>query len=472
MPESPNFVLILADQWRGDCLSHTGHPVVETPFLDETAKHGTTFTAAYSQAPTCIPARACLATGQTPCTCGRLGYQDGVPWRYEQTMMRLLRDGGYQTLCAGKTHFYPKRAALGFEEMRRYEVNKHDPTFDSDYHRWLQAYNGGCFQDVPSTIEPNAYVVRPWAYPEYTHPNCWTARMAIELLERRDPTRPFFIQVGFQRPHAPMDPPAEYLDIYRGRELPAVPIGDWAHGFSEPVTSAGIRSGRLPSERLDRVRRAYYAQITHLDTQIEAIRYWLSGHGYLENTFIIFTSDHGDMLGDHNMFRKSCFFEGSAHIPLMIVPPERMDAPRGQSCDMPVGLMDVMPTLLDAAALSPADGVQGKSLLPHVRDGSAEWAREFIHGEHVGADGWQMLTDGREKFIWETVSGDEFFFDLTQDSCELHNLAGVEQHAQTVALWRQRLIELLATRPQDELSDGQCLLPGRKLRRTRPALLE
>jgi len=462
MKNKPNFVLIFPDQWRGDCLSYLDHYAVHTPFIDKIAENGVIFSAAYSEAPTCIPARACLATGQTPSTCGRLGFKNGVPWKYETTFMKCLRDSGYQTLCSGKTHFYPERVALGFEEMRRYDVSNVSGDFESDYHAWLDRETKGMVRDTAKDIDPNGFVTKPWLYPEYLHPNTWTVDSAIELLSRRDPTRPFFIQVGFQRPHLPNDPPVEYYNMYKDRELPPPPIGDW-------VDKKNIK---YSPEAVDRVRRGYFAQIEHIDMQIGRLLNWVDFSKEAEDTFVIFISDHGEMLGDHGMDHKRKPFEGSAKIPYIIMPPKNLDCKKGVTSKEPVVLMDIMPTLLEFVGINIPDSVEGLSLKDLITGSDNKLKREFIHGEHADInDGWQFVTDGKEKFIWESKSGREWFFDLVKDPREEKDLSTEEKYAERINLWRNRLIGILSKRPQDGLSDGSRLIPGKVLPEVRPELL-
>jgi len=168
--DRPNILFIYPDQWRFDCLSVLGHPAVETPFLDQLANQGTIFTSAYTPAPSCIPARACLATGMGPSSCGRLGYRDGVPWPYD-TFMTRLRDSGYHTMCAGKTHFWPARARLGFEELQLYEMIYQDMEHPSDYHIWLRKQTGELIRDGGEEHDSNSCLAAPWLHDEALHPN-------------------------------------------------------------------------------------------------------------------------------------------------------------------------------------------------------------------------------------------------------------------------------------------------------------
>lgn len=471
MTQRPNFLFIFPDQWRGDCLSILGHPVVETPFLDNVAAEGTLFTSGYTPSPSCIPARVCLATGMNPSSTGRLGYKDRVPWEFKNTLMRVLRDNDYQTLMVGKTHFFPQRLALGFEEMRLCEVRTVEEGFKSDYHAWLEKETSGKIQDTSEIIGPNSWIPHPWTYPEYYHPTNWTTDNSIELLSRRDPTRPFFLQVNYHRPHPPIDPPQHYYERFLNKPLPPVPIGDWADEFDVQSYDVNLFFGHLPDHALDRSRRAYYAQLAHLDVQIGRLLLYMRKHGLLDNTYVIFSSDHGELLGDHHLFRKFNAFEGSAKIPFFIKPPEnRGEFKRGVVNDTAVSLVDVMPTLLEEAGIPIPPSVDGISLSPILR--GAPIQRKFIHGEHIDHQpqlgAWQYLTDGHVKYIWETKSGKEYCFDLDADPQELVNLAARPEHADLVTHWRQRLIEILAQRPQDGLSDGKRLIPGKALPAIRP----
>ena len=465
MDDSPNIILIFPDQWRGDCLGSLGHPALETPWLDGLSLDGITFTRAYSPAPSCVPARACLITGQTPSTTGRPGMEEGVPWRYPTTLMTCLRDGGYQTMLAGKTHFYPQMTTCGFEKMSQYEAKVLGDAPECDYHTWLDRETAGRVTDTSSTINRNSWLVHPWMADERLHPNTWTMDAALDLIERRDPLRPYFLQIGFNRPHPPIDPPWHTLHAYQNRPVPEPAIGAWSEMWSQQRL-AGLP---IPSpDQLANTRRAYYAQLNHIDQQIGRLIHHLKQSGQFQNTWLVFCSDHGEMLGDHHRFGKQVPLEGSSRVPLILQPPPGVDVNRGSQTDVPCTLSDLMPTLLDIAHVPVPDSVEGRSLVP-VDEGAAQVAdRSFIHGEHAGAEGWQFVTDGKEKYFWESMSGREWFFDLDQDPQELNDLSVEAGNTDRISLWRNRLIEILAARPEDGLSDGRSLLPGRIIPRTRP----
>ena len=471
MGERPNILFILTDQMRGDCLSITGHPVVQTPHLDQLGRTGTVFTRAYSTCPSCIATRASIMTGLTPSSHGRLGYRDQVPWRYDDMLPDLLGRAGYQTHCVGKTHFYPQRAHLGFQSLDSYEAEQNfDGTYVNDYHEWLKEKTGGLMDGTEHGLPGNAWAARPSPLPEELHNNSWVITKGIEFVRRRDRTRPFFLNLSFHRPHPPIDPPQAFWDMYRERELPPVPVGDWAERHDVPIADLCAWHGRLDERLLARARRGYYAQIAHIDSQIGRFMLAMRRQG-IGPTAVIFVSDHGEMLGDHCLWRKCYAYEGSAREPLIVRLPE---GGANGFCDAPVAVEDLYPTLLELAGAPIPERTEGRSLLPLCRGGRVEW-RPYVHGEHAGCyspeEAMQYLTDGREKYVWLTLTGQEQIFDLTQDPQELHDLAADPAAQDQLELWRSRMVAELAPRTQDGLSDGRRLIPGKSLPSVRPELM-
>jgi arylsulfatase A-like enzyme len=471
-PAQPNIIFILTDQWRGDCLGVLGHPSVETPNLDEMARHGTLFTASYSACPSCIAARASLFTGLRPTTHGRLGYEDGVPWRYKDTLCEVLGRAGYQTHCVGKTHFFPQRLHLGFQSMENYEgAQNFGDHYRNDYWDWLREKGNGLYEEEDHGTDWNSWYARPSHVPEALHNNTWCVTRALDFLRRRDRTRPFFLNISFHRPHPPIDPPQAFFDMFRDKPLQPVPVGDWAARHAVTADSVNAWQAELPAEILNRTRRAYYAQIAHIDNQIGRLRMMMR-QLELGPTWFCFTSDHGEMLGDHHLFRKITPYEGSAKTPLLLCPPE---ASHIHISDAPVSQQDFMPTFLDIANAPIPSSVEGRSFLPLTRKSRADAAwRDYVHGEHAACYspelGNQFVTDGREKFIWFTKSGREQFFDLAKDPGERVDRISDPAYRDRVDLWRNRLITELAPRTQDGLSDGKQLIPGKNLPSFRPEL--
>ncbi len=476
--QRPNILFVFTDQWRGDCLSVTGHPTVETPNLDELARYGAVFTSAFSPCPSCIAARASLFTGLSPSSHGRLGYQDKVPWRYSDTLAELLAASGYQTHLVGKSHFYPQRLPLGFASMDSYEAMQNlDGDYVNDYWEWLKQQSGGRLHEFDHGLQSNSWCTRPSHLPEELHNNTWVAGRSLDFMRRRDRSRPFFLFASFHRPHPPIDPPQVFWDMYKDREVPPAAVGNWAGKHNVPVAGVNSWHGRLPAEMLARSRRGYYAQIAHIDNQIGRMLNMMHREVNVGPTWIIFSSDHGEMLGDHHLFRKVYPYEGSAKVPMIVCPPtgERSVMLGDFVRETPVNLTDLYPTILEIAGVTPPARTEGRSLLPLVGGPDELAGREFVHGEHSQCyspeTANQYLTDGRWKYVWHPLDGREQLFDLANDPGELHDLSVDANRKEELEKWRSRLVAELAPREADGLSDGKRLIAGKTLPAVRPELL-
>ena len=459
--ERPNVILIMTDQHRADCLGVNAHPLVSTPHLDSLAADGTNFSCAYTACPSCVPARAVLMTGQTPWHTGVLGMgqgQRGMRSDYSHTMPGELAAAGYHTQLVGKMHFRPPRALNGFHHTILDE-HPEGGDFKSDYQEWFEEHAPAGVRMREHLRDWNSMDARPFSLPEWLHPTNWTVRESIRFLERRDPGKPFFLVVSLIRPHSPYDPPQHFWDMYADRDIPAPVVGDWAHVHDVPDEARDItawRGKRTPDEER-RARIGYYGSVSHIDNQVGNLLTQLKAKGLYHNSLIMFTSDHGDMLGDHNLWRKTYAYEASARIPLIVKLPSGMGAPRGSTCDRPAELRDLMPTALDVAGVDIPSTVDGISLRTACRGESA--LRDYIHGEHCTCYGTvqenQFVTDGKRKYIWFPRTGSEQFFDLEQDPDELHDLAQDAERAGDVDVWRQRLVMELAARDCGLVRDGR-----------------
>ncbi|TDE94161.1 arylsulfatase [Occultella glacieicola] len=468
----PNVLLIMADQWRGDCLSVAGHPTVSTPFLDRLAGQGTRYTKAYSATPTCTPARASLMTGLRPITHGRVGYEDHVPWDYPTTLAGEFTRNGYQTQAVGKMHVFPERAQLGFQNvilhsplgiLRSARRRGLDPDLVDDYLPWLRLRLGRDATFFDHGIDSNSWVARPWDKPEHLHPTNFVASESADFLRRRDSTKPFFLFASFNAPHPPYDPPAWAFEQYIDAEMPDPPVGDWTAGLAEWAKPWDPTAfvGEVSDKTLRRARAGYYGHMSHVDSQINFLLEELAHRGLRENTVICFLSDHGEMLGDHHLFRKGFPYEGSARIPLILHGP---GVPAGEVRDDVVELGDVMPTLLEAAGLGVPETVEGRSFLPSTLD--AADPRPWLHGEHtLLGQSFQWLTDGHEKYVWWSGTGHEQFFDLDADPTESHDLVSSPGTEARVGRWRDVLVGVLRGREEGFVSEGH-LVAGRPVRPT------
>ena len=459
MPARPNLLLIMTDQHRGDSLSLAGHPAVLTPNIDALGLEGAHFQRAYATCPSCIPARRALLTGQYPATNGLGGFV-GHPITTAPTLPQALHDAGYQTELVGRTmHQEPPYQRYGYDHMT------HGSSYvpQDVYADWLAEQAPGSGGVRGAGLSFNGWTARPWPLADHLHPTAWIVEEGKRFLRHaRDASCPLFLTLSFYAPHPPLVPPAFYLDRYLRVPLPDPYLGEWA----TPPAHHLVDSARvnLLGEALRAARAGYYGLINHVDDQL----YWfmqefigLCGREGRE-WLVVFTSDHGEMLGDHYYFRKCEPYEGSARIPLLIRGSSGFGINTGMTSTAPVCLEDVMPTLLDAAGASIPDGLDGRSLLPLLR-GERDRVRDVLPGEHAPCyskeQAFHSLTDGRWKYIWRPFTGAEQLFDLETDPGECRDLAAAQPDA--TAHWRRRLIDWLHDRPEG-FTDGARLIEPRE----------
>lgn len=461
-----HIILIMADQFRGDCVGYGGNRSIMTPYLDELASEGCYFERGYSPSPTCVPARACLVTGKKASRTGFFSNNFSQPWEFGPTLMETLQRGGYQTVNVGKNHFKPLRCKLGFEVNLLYEVADDENGMPSDYHLWLNRQAPGVL-DTAKQYSPNAWQVIPWTEESRLHPNEWTVTAAVEQLALRDPTRPFYLQVSFQRPHPPLDPPKDVLDLYEDDGVPEPVVGDWALQFEEDTKCIEPFEGRIPKRYLKQAKKAYYASITHIDRQIGRLIQYLRRQKLYDQTTIVFVSDHGEMMGDHNMFRKGPFFEGSARIPFIVKFAKGIcDEAEGRRCTTPVSLLDLYPTFAGISGLDAPDDLDGLNLCGIIRDPAK---RKFVFSENYRQNrlvttGGAAVMGSRYKYIWNSWAGQEYLFDLKEDPDELVNCVREADKSAVVEEMRSVVIEEYRSRPGDRMLDEEGgLLGGRIL---------
>ncbi|MBM3216402.1 arylsulfatase [Candidatus Poribacteria bacterium] len=469
--DRPNVILIFADQMRGDCLGADGHPVVETPNLDDLAARGSRFPHAYSAVPSCIPARAILMTGMNQWHTGILGMgrgQGAMPNDFPHTLAGELAGAGYQTHLVGKGHFSPQRASMGFQSAELDESGRmfHEGAKD-EYRTWFDREKRRDISPDDHGVDWNSWMARPWHTEEYLHPSSWTMTRSIHFLAQRDLSRPFFLNISFARPHSPYVPPGPYFDLYDRGDTPEPSVGDWAgmHDQGGDPTNVNAWRGRQSARRIHRARAGYYGEISFIDSQIGRLRNWLSRYQpqTLRNTWFLFSSDHGDMMGDHHLWRKTYAYEGSARVPFIVSPPGTFGRVAAPVVDQPVELRDLMPTILDAAGVPVPPTVDGSSVLPLMRGESDGW-REYVHGEHCWCysheQEMQYVTDGHRKLVWLPRLGVTQFFDLDADPGERIDLSTAAKRQDEVSLWQARLADELAARDCGWVQDGAPFCPA------------
>ncbi|GBG08402.1 arylsulfatase [Paenibacillus agaridevorans] len=469
MVNKPHIVLITTDQMRGDLMGCAGNTLIQTPHIDYLARSGVRFDQAYSLTPVCIPARATIMTGLEGHRLGLTTYKEGFALPTSITLPKLLSDAGYETRVVGKMHVYPERCHYGFDSMLLCEEGRmlgagsgKQRGYD-DYEQWVadQGYPGQAFGHG---IANNEYAMSPWHLPDSLHPTEWIADNSCRTIKRRDWTRALFLWASFTAPHPPLTPLMRDLYMYEKDDMPQPVCGDWVdrHSLYHQRMDATYQGKLKTPKQIDSAYRGFYASITQVDRAINRIIGTLREEGILENTWFLFTSDHGDNMGDHGLWFKANFTRGACQIPLIVTPPAKRDTGSilesgwvpGQVNHSPVGLQDILPTCLAIAGLPVPDDLDGTSLLGAVRQPKTDRVRETVLGEFgpIGKRSF-MVTDGIWKYIWFEEESEELLFYIEDDPQELHDrsrdpLAPLEE-------WRNRLAFKLGTRLSDPaVSDG------------------
>ncbi len=452
-PTRPNILLISTDHWPASLLGAAGHPCIQTPTLDELARSGVRFSNAYAECPVCIPARRTLMTGTPPRTHGDRVFKETLPMPNLPTIAQTFRDAGYQAQAVGKLHVYPQRNRIGFDDVLLDEEGRLQYGAVDDYELFL-AEQGYVGQHFGHGMSNNEYSMRPWHLPEETHATNWATNQMTRVIKRRDPTRPAFWFVSYRHPHPPLVPLQAYLDLYRDIDLDQPFYGQWLEESALPFSlQANYHRGTKLNDIQTRLARlAFYALCTHIDHQLRVLIGTLHEEALLDNTIICFTSDHGDMLGNHLMWAKRLFYENSANIPLLLSGPSS-ETRIGYGCvdNRLVGWQDIMPTLLDLAGIDIPDTVEGISMV-------SDQKRAWFYGEIDENDfATRMIHDGRYKLIYYATGNHRQLFDLDQDPNELVNLAASPDHAAILNRLTDILVSQLYGGDETWVQDGNLL---------------
>jgi choline-sulfatase len=443
MAKKPNIILIFPDQHRGDTMDCTGNPVVRTPNLDRLAAEGATFTRCCTNSPLCMPARASLISGQYVNEHG-VWNNSIVADRHGPSHVRNVRDAGYHTMVIGKTHLYLHQGAghtdkhvqklrdWGYEDSHEITGPLASIATDSPYtdylnekhllnvHReHLRTYARGV---VRRYLHP--WETPPCLLPTEDHMDMYIARKSVEWIQSYQGNKPFYLQVCFPGPHDPFDSPAEYRAMYRPEDMPPA-IMERPKEPVSPLVKQFLQLSHLEdmTEIHSRIIKTYYyAKVTLIDEGIGHIVKALKEKGWLDNTWILYTSDHGEMLGDHRLNHKMAFYESALNIPCIIRPPR---GTKGWKSNALTDQIDVAASILDIAGAKTLDGSDGRSLVSQVKAGpgspDAQKGKEAIFSEIMGHsmvrnERYKMAVNSRTR---QTVE----LYDMVNDPLELRNLA-------------------------------------------------
>ncbi len=441
----PNILWVCTDQQRWDTLGAYGNTFVNTPVADRLAENGVLFENAYCQNPVCTPSRASFLTGRYPRTtrCRQNG-QD-IP-DSEQLITRILKDNGYVCGLAGKLHLSACNPSVNKATERRIDDGyddfhwSHHPRPDwstNDYNHWLRE-RGVTYQVENFNGSP---YVQAGMTAEY-HQTAWCAEKAMNFIhENAIYGHPWCFTVNIYDPHHPFDPPREYLERYLDK-LADIPLPNYHEGELDGKTAfqqndhrrAYNTVGSFDFEAMTEddhrlVRAAYWAMCDFIDVQLGRMISALEESGQLDNTIIIFMSDHGEMLGDHGIYLKGpYFYEPAVHVPLIISMPSQIQT--GVRHEAMVELVDIVPTLLDATGIDIHEGIQGKSLWGILTGEDEVTApREDVYCEYYNSMPWHkdpnaqatMVKTGRYKLVCVHSLNTGELYDLQEDPNETYN---------------------------------------------------
>jgi choline-sulfatase len=403
----PNVLFICSDQHSFRFSGYAGHPLVQTPNLDRLAASGTVFESAYCGSPVCVPSRACLATGMYPSDSS--SFCNSTVWDGSQPVWATyLQDAGYRCRAVGKLDLNDD-FATGFDEIRTSHGHRHRPDITSLFRR-PPIYRVGEREGV----DGRSRVKR--------HSDEKTAETAIEFIHSAD-SQPWATWVGFNQPHSPFIGLQKYYDLYPPDDIdmPREEDLEKQHLVYQALRHFKRVANPIPEDRVRRARSGYYAMVTELDEYIGRLMDAVESAGQVENTIVIYTSDHGETLGEHGLWYKNNLFEDAAHIPLVVSGP---GIPSGQRIDTIVSHVDLIATLLEWADAPPPEGLRGHSLTSLLGgDGQPHPGFAYTESHSEGnVTGSYMIRKEEWKYIYFTWY-EPLLFNLKDDPGETRNRA-------------------------------------------------
>jgi arylsulfatase A-like enzyme len=475
-----NLLLITADQWRGECLSAAHHPCVKTPVLDALAAGGTRFARHFTQATPCGPARASLHTGMY--ALNHRSVTNGTPLdARHQDLAAMLRSGGLRPVLFGYTDMSPDPRALpaGDPRLRTYEgvyeSFEEGLVLREDSRPWLAHLEqrlGGTFTlgDVYG-----GSLGAPAPYPAALSETAFLTDAAISFLDRLDEAAPWFVHVSYLRPHPPLVAAAPWHALHHPDDVPPpvrapsreeeARLHPWlAAKLAQPLDGGWWgKPASLEEGEIRLARAVYYGLIAEVDHHVGRLLDAVGARGDGERTLIVFTADHGEMLGDHWLLGKEGFFRHAFHVPLIVRDPSPA-APRGRVVERFTEQIDLVPTVLERLGLPVPLQCDGRSLVPLLRgEEPAEW-RAAAHYEHdfrdlealaferalgLPSDRCQLAVRHGERFVYVHFNGlPPLCFDLAADPHQFASIAAdperapeVLEQAQAMLSWRMDMAE-------------------------------
>ena len=433
----PNILVIMVDQLAPAYLPMHGFDLVKAPNISRLAAQGVVFDSAYCNSPLCSPSRGVFMTGQMPSKTGI--YDNAAEFRADiPTWAHYLRLAGYKTVLSGKMHFCGPDQLHGFEERLTTDIYPADygwtPDWDHPHERPSWYHNMSSVTDAGLCVRTNQL--------DFDDEVVFAAERHIYDHVRGKDERPFCLVASLTHPHDPYAIPSDYWDLYEDDEIPlpriAIPLDDLDPHSKRLRHVCDMDNATITDEHIRAARRAYFGAISYVDHNVGRLLRTLEATGLTENTIVVFTGDHGEMLGERGFWYKMSWFEGSSRVPLIIAAPGRFEPRRvGGS----VSLVDVLPTMVDLAGGEPGRvTTDGRSLVPHClgRGGHDEVIGEYLAEGTVAP--LMMIRRGPWKFVHSPADPDQLY-DLAADPDELVNLAADPAHAATLAAFQAEAAE-------------------------------
>jgi arylsulfatase A-like enzyme len=447
-PPRPNILFVMVDEMRWDAMSCVQHPVVETPNLDRLARQATLFRNSYTVSPVCCPARASVFSGRYAHVHGVTS--NGLPANDGEIFLpSILRHYGYHTAISGKLHYAPKRYDYGFDQF--WSFTNEGPTPELGLMAHLKNKHGapGKFPILPGTCpwpdDPLGKDVGIFKYGAEDFETEWLTDRSIDYLRsRQGKSQPWFLFTSYLKPHSPSVEPEPWFGKYRPQDMKVPPLPPNAREIRASKTGQRRRHYVDNVEMMKFMTAIYYGMIAHVDQQIGRLFGELERLGMADNTLILFTADHGNMLGDHGRWFKGVQYEGSAHVPLIWRGPKGSPTNDGRAVDQVVENTDLVPSILETAGIPVPEGVQGRSFLKMMSGQDPQWKNRCYSQLTAGS-----FLEGGFKLIDNSLdcTGERELYDLRNDPREARNLAADPKHRERVAHFCQELTAWRARRP-------------------------
>ncbi len=437
----PDILFIQTDQLAANVLRPYGDTICQAPNIDWLAETGVVFDTAYCNFPLCAPSRFSMATGLLASKIGAFDNAAEMPASIP-TYAHYMRDLGYQTCLSGKMHF------VGPDQLHGFEKRLTSDLYPSDF-EWTADWDATGFKGATDIrMLTRSGICARSVQIDYDDEVTHRAVREIYDVARSSDERPLFLHVAYTHPHDPYLCKRTHWERYNGLEVPPPRVGFLGEGEADPhslrvLKQHGLADAEVPLDVIMRARKAYYGSVSYIDDQVGALLEALRASGLADNTVIIFSSDHGEMLGERGLWLKKTFFDQALRVPLIIHAPGRFKPGRVREF---ASLLDLVPTCASLgsdgtweAAVEPLDGAD---LTPYLENGDIEPERPVyaeLLCEGILAPIF-MIRRGRFKFL--TSKGDpDQLYDLEADPDETVNLAGELAHTQTVAAFHKEVEE-------------------------------